>query len=245
MPEGPSLIIVKENISPFIGEKIITAEGNAKIDFSKLAGKKILDIRTWGKQLFIVLKDVTIRIHFLMFGSYSVNEQIRLTRSVRLHIVFKKDEIFFYTCAVRELEGDLDTLYDWEADVMSDLWNPTRARKKLKKMADVMVCDALLDQQVFSGVGNIIKNEVLYRIRLHPETIVGNIPPRKLTELINEARNYSFDFLKWKKDYVLKKHWLAHTKKICRRCDLPFIKKYCGTTKRRTFFCENCQVKYG
>ena len=244
MPEGPSLIIVKENITPFIGKKIITANGNAKIDYSKLAGKKILDIRTWGKQLFIILNGVTIRIHFLMFGSYSVNEQTRLARSIRLHIAYKKGEIYFYTCAVRELEGDLDTLYDWEADVMSDLWNPSRAKRKLKKMADVMVCDALLDQQVFSGVGNIIKNEVLYRIHLHPETLVGNIPPRKLTQLINEARNYSFDFLKWKKEYVLKKHWLAHTKKICRRCDLPFVKKYCGNTKRRTFFCENCQVKY-
>ena len=57
-------------------------------------------------------------------------------------------------------------------------------------------------------------------------------------------RNYSFDFLKWKKDYVLKKHWLAHTKKTCKRCNIPLIKKYCGKTKRRTFFCENCQVKY-
>jgi len=244
MPEGPSLIIVKENILPFIGKKIVRANGNAKIDYSKLAGKKILDIRTWGKQLFIILTNVTIRIHFLMFGSYSVNEQTRLARSIRLHFLFKKGEIYFYTCAVRELEGDLDTLYDWEADVMSDLWNPQGAKKKLKKMADVMVCDALLDQQVFSGVGNIIKNEVLYRIHLHPETLVGNIPPRKLTQLINEARNYSFDFLKWKKEYVLKKHWLAHTKKICRRCDLPFIRKYCGKTRRRTFFCNNCQVKY-
>ena len=118
-------------------------------------------------------------------------------------------------------------------------------RRKLKKMPDTMVCDALLDQNVFSGVGNIIKNEVLYRIFLHPETLVGDIPPRKLTQLINESRNYSFDFLKWKKAYVLKKHWLAHTKKTCKRCDLPFMKKYCGKTKRRTFFCENCQLFYG
>src|SRR5688572_8087077 len=180
MPEGPSLIIVRENISAFIGKKIIAADGNAKlIEFTKLTGKKILDIRTWGKQLFIVLKDVTIRIHFLMFGSYSVNEQTRPQKSVRLHLAFKKGEIFFYTCAVRELEGDLETLYDWEADVLSDEWNPARARRKLKKMPDVMVCDALLDQNVFSGVGNIIKNEVLYRIYLHPETLIGNIPPRK------------------------------------------------------------------
>jgi len=107
-----------------------------------------------------------------------------------------------------------------------------------------MVCDVLLDQNIFSGVGNIIKNEVLYRIFLHPETLVGNVPARKLTELINEARNYSFDFLRWKKDYVLRRHWLAHAKKTCKRCNLPFIKKYCGKRQRRTFFCENCQLLY-
>lgn len=244
MPEGPSLIIARETISSFTGKKIITASGNAKIDLSKLHGKKILDIRTWGKHLLIILKDVTIRIHFLMFGSYSVNEQTKPDRSLRLRLSFKKGDLFFYTCSVKELEGDVEKLYDWQADVMSDVWSAARARKKLKKMPDEMVCDALLDQDVFAGVGNIIKNEVLYRIFLHPESLLGDIPPRKLTQLINEARNYSFDFLKWKKAYVLRKHWLAHTKKTCKRCDLPFIKKHCGKRKRRTFFCENCQVFY-
>jgi len=79
---------------------------------------------------------------------------------------------------------------------------------------------------------------------VHPESIVGALTPRKLTELINEARNYSFDFLKWKKAYVLKKHWLIHTKKICPRCHIPAVKKYLGKTNRRTFYCENCQKLY-
>ena len=244
MPEGPSLVILKELISPFIGKKIVSARGNSKIDMDRFAGQKITGMRTWGKQFFIITKKITIRIHFLMFGSYSVDEQTKPDRSLRLHLHFKKGDIFFYTCAIREIEEDLDELYDWKADVMSDEWDPARARRKLKKMPLTMVCDALLDQLVFSGVGNIIKNEVLYRIKLHPESLVGNVPPRKLGELIREARNYSFDFLKWKKEYQLRKHWLAHTKKTCRRCELPLIKKYCGKTKRRTFFCDNCQVLY-
>ena len=203
-----------------------------------------MNILTWGKQFFICLKGVTIRIHFLMFGSYSIGEQTRPDKSLRLCLRFRSSSLYFYTCSVKLIDEDLESLYDWEADVMSDKWNPKKAKKKLKAMPETMVCDALLDQQVFSGVGNIIKNEVLYRIRLHPETLVGNIPSRKLTSLVTEARNYSFDFLKWKKEFALKKHWLAHTKKTCKRCDLPLIKKYCGKTRRRTFFCENCQVKY-
>ena len=107
-----------------------------------------------------------------------------------------------------------------------------------------MVCDALLNQDIFAGVGNIIKNEVLYRVKIHPETLLKNLPPRKLAALVNEARNYSFDFLEWKREFTLRKHWLVHTKKTCSRCNIPLIKKYCGQTGRRTFFCNKCQELY-
>ena len=244
MPEGPSIVILKELVERFKGKKITSVTGNAGIEKERLVNQKILDFQSWGKQFFICFKGFNVRIHFLLFGSYSIGEQIKPDKSVRLGIFFNKGSIYFYTCSVRLIEGPIDELYDWEADVMSDAWNTAKARKKLKALHNTMVCDALLSQDIFSGVGNIIKNEVLYRIRLHPETLVENIPPRKLASLIKEARGYSFDFLVWKKAYVLRKHWLAHTKKTCQRCNLPLIKKYCGKTNRRTFFCENCQVKY-
>ena len=66
----------------------------------------------------------------------------------------------------------------------------------------------------------------------------------KLMEMVAETRVYSFDFLNWKKAFVLKKYWLAHTKKVCKRCDLPLSKEYLGKTKRRSFFCSNCQQLY-
>jgi len=245
MPEGPSILILKEAISPlFYQKKIRQAFGNAKIDMTQLVGKKITDIRCWGKQLLIFTDAEIIRVHLLMFGSYSIDENTKPARSLRLALEVPKHTIYFYTCSVKLLPKDAEQLYDWEADVLSDEWNSIKARKKLKAVPKTMVCDALLDQQIFSGVGNIIKNEVLYRIKLHPENRIENTPSIKLSALIKEARNYSFDFLKWKKEFTLKKHWLAHTKKTCLRCNLPIIKKYCGKTKRRSFFCIGCQVKY-
>ena len=245
MPEGPSIYILKELVTPlFKDKKIIKAFGNAKIDKAQLTGEKILDIRCWGKQLLIFTRDTTIRIHLLMFGSYGIDENKKPARSLRLALIVPEHALYFYTCSVRLLPADVDKLYDWQADVLSDKWDPIKARKKLKNIPGTMICDALLDQQIFSGVGNIIKNEVLYRTKLHPENRIKNIPASKLSAVIKEARNYSFDFLKWKKEFTLKKHWLAHTKKTCLRCNLPIIKKYCGKTKRRTFFCSGCQVRY-
>ena len=162
----------------------------------------------------------------------------------KLRLVFAKGEINFYACLVKFIDEDLDEVYDWTSDVMNDLWDPKAAKRKLKEILNALICDALLNQNIFTGVGNIIKNEVLFRTHIHPESRIGNIPTKKLNELIKEARNYSFDFLKWKKEFVLKKHWLMYSKRICPRCNIPINKKYCGKTNRRSFFGINCQVLY-
>lgn len=127
---------------------------------------------------------------------------------------------------------------------MSEAWDADKAIAKLLSKPDMLVCDALLDQNIFSGSGNIIKNEVLYRIKVHPKSTTGALPHAKLQELVHEAVIYSFDFLEWKKEFTLKKHWLAHTKKTCMRDQSPLLKEYLGKTNRRSYFCPICQVLY-
>jgi len=242
MPEGPSIVILKEAVKQFRNKKVLSVGGNTKLDVAFLKGKTIKEFKSWGKHFLICFEKRAVRIHFMLFGSYRINE----TKDAppRLHLEFPNGQLNFYACSIRLIDDDVNDVYDWSSDVMNDKWSPAKAKKKLKEMPNTLVCDALLDQNIFAGVGNIIKNEVLYRIKVHPKNKIGKIPPRKINELIKEARNYSFDFLKWKKEYVLKKHWLAHTKKTCLRCDLPIKKEYMGRTYRRTFFCNNCQVLY-
>lgn len=243
MPEGPSIVIFKEEVQSFIGQKVLSVAGNSKIDQTRLVGKKVVAFKSWGKHFLICFKGFSLRVHFLLFGSYRVNEA-KEASPVRLNLSFKNGELNLYSCSLKFIEGDIDAHYDWSADVMNDAWDPKHARRKLDAMPDKLICDALLEQDIFAGVGNIIKNEVLYRVFVHPESLSGKIPKRKLNQIIREARVYSFEFLDWKKKFELKKHWLAHTKTTCLRCDLPFIRKHTGTKKRRSFFCENCQVKY-
>jgi endonuclease VIII len=244
MPEGPSIIILKEQASAFEGRKILRVAGNTTIDKERLQGRRIEALRSWGKHFLLDLGDFSLRVHFLMFGSYRINER-KEDRLERLSLGFARGgELNLYSCSVRFIDEPLDAVYDWRADVMSDRWDPALARKRLRAAPDTLACDALLNQDWFAGVGNIIKNEVLFRIRVHPLSPVGALPARQLQQLVREARQYSFDFLEWKKAYVLKKHWLAHTKRICPRCDIPFTKAHLGTTNRRSFFCEHCQVRY-
>ncbi|WP_027378000.1 endonuclease [Kaistella palustris] len=244
MPEGPSILILKELATKFIGKEILAAEGNAKIEMEKIPGLTFQEYKIFGKQSYLVCQHYTIRIHLLLFGSYSIDELTKPERQLRLHLKFANGDLYFYSCSVKLLDAAVLKEIDWNADVLSDDWKPSKARKKLKAQPGMMVCDALLDQNIFSGVGNIIKNEVLFRIGVHPESVIGKLPPKKLSALIFEARNYSFDFLRWKKEYVLKKNWLVHTKKNCPKCGQPLTKKHLGLSNRRTFYCETDQKLY-
>jgi endonuclease-8 len=242
MPEGPSIVILAEEAKEFSGKKILNVSGNSKENIRRLKHQKIIGFKSWGKHFLICFDSFTLRIHFLLFGSYRINEEKE--SDPRLSLKFKNGFLNFYSCSVKFIEDKAENIYDWSVDVMSDEWDAEKAYRNCRLHPETLLCDVLLDQQIFSGVGNIIKNEVLYRVKLHPENKIADVPAAKLKLMIKEARNYSFDFLEWKIQYVLKKHWLAHTKKICMRCNLPIIKKYCGKTNRRTFFCINCQVKY-
>ena len=246
MPEGPSIIIYKNDLERFVGKRVKEATGVSKtIEPGRLKGKTITALKTFGKHLLICFGDAfTLRIHFLMFGTYRFDQE--KAAPLRLHLGFAKGaEVNFYTCDLRFIEGDLDDVYDWRGDIMNTGWDTALALKKLKAgPPDRMICDALMDQDIFAGLGNIIKNEVLFRTKVHPESFVASIPLKKRKELIQDAVDYAQLFLEWRQAGTLKKHWLAHTKKTCPECGEPLVKKQTGIGKRRSFFCEECQKRY-
>src|SRR6476620_5542430 len=155
MPEGQSIVILKEASEPFSGRKIVSDETDGKIDFDieRLNGQQITALKTWGKHFLICFKGFTVRIHLLMFGKYFINDRKAVTP--RLGLNFGNGQLNFYTCSVKLLEGDVNQYYDWTADLMNDKWNAREAKKKVKANPDEMICDVLLDQAIFSGSGNI------------------------------------------------------------------------------------------
>lgn len=239
MPEGPSLVIMRDAARKFRGKTIRTATGNSSLDLARMQGGRVVSVRSWGKHFLLEFRGFSLRVHMLLFGSYLIDAE--KAAPPRASLRFDNGVLNIYASSLKYIEEPLDEVYDWRTDVLSPDWDARRARAKLRAQPDVLVCDALLDQDIFAGVGNIIKNEVLFRIRLHPATLVGRLPARQLGRLVAQAREYSFDFLEWKKAGVLKRHWLVHGKKTCPACGKPLTLKELGTRKRRAFFCVHCQ----
>ncbi|MEO6103465.1 MAG: DNA-formamidopyrimidine glycosylase family protein [Pseudoxanthomonas sp.] len=244
MPEGPSIVILREQAAAFSGRKVLHVSGNSKQDIGRMLDRKVLSVRSWGKHFLLEFSGFSLRIHFMLFGSYRINEG--KPSPPRLSLGFGKGEsLNFYACSVKFIEGALDQAYDWTTDVMNPHWDAAAARRKLRLQPATLVADALLDQEIFAGVGNIIKNEVLFRIRVHPQSEVGALPARKLAEMVRQARDYSFDFYEWKKAFVLKRHYQVHTRTACPRDGSKLVyRQHLGRAQRRAFFCETCQRRY-
>jgi endonuclease-8 len=244
MPEGPSIVILRDAAEVFVGRRVLSVSGNSSQNIVRLQGKVLREVRSWGKHFLLGFDGFAVRIHFGLFGSWRIDEENH--RPPRLRLEFTRGRsLAFHACSVRFIEEPLDEVYDWSVDVMSPDWDAKAARARLRQQPTTLAADALLDQSLLAGVGNIIKNEVLHRIRVHPESRIGALPPRKLAQLVEQAREYSFDFLRWKQAFVLRKHWQVHAKIHCPRDGARLCyRKHLGKAQRRAFWCGVCQRFY-
>ena len=243
--EGPALTLLKEEAQSFIGQKIVAAAGSSKIDMDLLIGQRINKLQSCGKHFLMVLDNCTVRIHYLMFGNYYLNSH-HPEKKPKLSLQFADgSEWNNYDCAVRILaETDMNKLYDFSTDIMDESWDAIKAEGKLKQNPHMQVCDALMNQDIFAGVGNVIKNEALFRIGVQPESELGALPAEKIAGLLMEAHKYSYDFYRWRKEGVLRKKYCVHQRKYCPKCHAVLVKKFTGELQRSSFYCINDQHLY-
>lgn len=113
--------------------------------------------------------------------------------------------------------------------------------------------NALLDQKVISGMGNIYVNDALWMAEIHPETRTLGITPEMAKNLFESSREILIEAIENRgstlgdKMYVdlfgregsHQDHFRIYGKEKCPRCgsDIEFIK----LNGRGTFFCPACQ----
>ena len=106
---------------------------------------------------------------------------------------------------------------------------------------------------MFAGVGNIIKNEVLFRIRVHPASEVGALPPRLLGRMIREGATTASSSSNGISGTCCASTGWYTTSRSARsaecgvrsaECGGMLTRQHMGARNRRTFYCERCQPLY-
>jgi len=248
--EGPSLLILREDLDPFIGQKVLEATGNTTQPKASLTGRRLERIDTWGKNLFLTFAassgknpPLVTKTHFLMFGSYRINEA-RPGRAPRLELKFSHGIVYFYNCSIQFFADEYWKALDPRVDLMSHEWDQGHVVHLMAHKWNSYLCDLLLDQTVFAGSGNIIKNEVLFNIRRHPLTRLSRLAEQDWPRLAQAVHFYCWNFYKWKKKFELRKHWQVYRQRQCPLCESKLIREPLGKHMRLTFYCSRHQPLY-
>ena len=243
--EGPTVRAIADKMSGFREKEVLSASGNTKIEKQRAEGEKVRAIFSRGKNLLIKFRDFSIRIHFLMYGSYRINED-REGMSPRLSLVFESGFVNFYNCSVKLLRNEeIDGLYPESLDITSPAWNLEKAMGLLVKAKEKVFCDILLDQDIFLGIGNIIKNEALFLSRTHPLSVPAGMSNEQAQRIVMKAREFSMQFYEIKKrDEALKPHLKIYQHRKCPVCKGKVTGKKTGERNRFSYFCPACQALY-
>lgn len=240
MPEGPSILFLKNKLQRYKGKTVSEASGYGEMDKSQISNIKLLDIETYGKNLLFVFKDFFVGVHLGLFGSMLVNKRKKVNASFALH--FASDEINFYVAKTKFYEGKPTDHFNFKTDILKPEFDEDFVLNELQnKHAEEMIGDVLMDQHLFAGVGNIIRIEALYHAKIHPESMVKAIPEKKLIFLLKMIVDYAEEFLNLLKTDGVKEAALIYGKKICPKDKTELIIEEMGKVKRKTYVCKKCQ----
>ena len=173
----------------------------------------------------------------------SITGDYRRAGPARLELTFANGVVTIWSASLKFIEeANARATYDFTADVLSEAWSPRAALRKMRRHPRAEIADVLLDQEIFAGVGNIIKNEVLFRARTSPFARVGRLSARTLNAIVADARTFSFRFLELRRRSlscarILKSMVGASVRPAAGRVSRAVH----GTRRRRSFFCVGCQ----
>ena len=191
MPELPEVETVKRGLEEFIINENINKVyiSNFSLRFpwpknfvSKIINNKIISIRRRAKYILIKLSNnYTIISHLGMSGSYRV---VNLNKSKdykpikhdhliidldHYKIVYNDPRRFGYIDLTNEDPDEHKFLSFLGPEPLSNSFNADNLAKKLLNK-EKAIKNALLDQNIISGLGNIYVCEALFRARINPKS---------------------------------------------------------------------------
>ena len=256
MVEGPTAkayaIKIREEFSDEVVRRIFAKSRRIFIPLNEVVGRRFLDSDSMGKNILLFLEGIAIRLHLMMFGSihiYRLDEALLKPESrVRLLLEGVRKKLVVYNAPIVEIDKSdriLDRLRrDLGPDPLSSEWSREEAVWNIMKFPEKKIGVVILDQSVIAGIGNILRNEILFRARVNPEKRVMDLSREEVERIVAISEELSREFLKFKLERKRIKPLLLvynRYRGACKVCGTP-IKFYMQKPiNRKTFICENCQ----
>eukprot|EP00592_Proboscia_alata_P022445 CAMPEP_0194418726 /NCGR_PEP_ID=MMETSP0176-20130528/17906_1 /TAXON_ID=216777 /ORGANISM="Proboscia alata, Strain PI-D3" /LENGTH=318 /DNA_ID=CAMNT_0039225383 /DNA_START=333 /DNA_END=1289 /DNA_ORIENTATION=+ len=120
------------------------------------------------------------------------------------------------------------------------IFSPHDVFTAIRQHPEYTIADAVLNQSLFPGVGNIIKIESLHAARIDPRRFVQSLSEQELTMVVAECRAYTMNWYTTGKAFPKR----VYNRTLCETCrDGAVRMQKMGdvSMSRVTFWCERCQ----
>jgi endonuclease-8 len=258
MPEGDTIHHAARRIGAVllnsIPEQVLTPHPRHRAaDWpAQLAGRAVRSVDAHGKHLFVRFEgELTLHSHLRMSGSWGVHrEGARWKRAARrAWLVMRTDgwSVVQFDGPVLELMSESRTRLDRRLaalgqDVIGARFDHARFLGKLR--ADDPgrpIGDALLDQQIVAGIGNVWKSESCFATGLDPWRPAGRVSDEEAIAVVEFAREHmrrsaDKDGFSTRPKAVYKRAGMP-----CERCGARIRSRGQWENNRNTFWCPGCQ----
>ena len=254
MAEGPLAHYYAGLLQRRLGGKKVEIEiRSRKLKPEELAlhDLQVTDVQAHGKQVRIYLSDERLfLVHLMMWGSWRIyrrgaewekpRQRARLVLRTETH-----EAVAFSAPVVRLLtREELENDPKWGTlgpDPLRREFSEDEVLRRLEQHCGEEIGEVLLNQRVIAGIGNILKNEILFRAGVHPRRLVSSlsdIEKRKILRLSVELCRL------WLRDIGSKQRsaWIRiyrRSGRPCPRCGAKI--SFFRQAGRITYACPDCQ----
>jgi endonuclease VIII len=222
-----------------------------------LAGKKVEEVVARGKHiLFRLSNDTTVHTQLKMDGTWHLYRHGARWQDpawqVRVVFYTEKWVAVGYRLPVVDV---LPTAREDEVigylgpDPLGDDWDEAEAAKRMLADSNRAVEEALLDQRVIAGLGNIYRNEICFLTGVRPDKPVRDVPDVPgmvaLAARLMQANRRTGNQITTGDARRGRTHWVyGRRAQPCRRCGTAIEKEGDGkfSHQRVTYYCPYCQA---
>ncbi len=114
------------------------------------------------------------------------SDRLPISLIVRYQVVYFDDVRHYGNLTLKNEQGYQDKLTEIGPDLLTEeVAFPTWLDKaRHKRIENKQICDFLMDQKYFSGIGNYLKAEVLYKAKIRPDRILGDLTDDDLKRIL-------------------------------------------------------------
>jgi endonuclease-8 len=263
VPEGDTIFQTAAALRPLlVGQQILRARARTPgPQIQRVVGARVESIEPVGKHMLIRFDNgLTLHTHLRMGGTwhrYAPGERWRMAEwKARVVLEVPDHVVVCFNAPVAELMDDRavalhPALVSLGPDLLSPEFAVDEPLRRLRSRADAEFAEALLDQRVMAGVGNVFKSEVLFIESINPWRHVREFDDAKLTSVIGTAHRLLIDNvapgrpqrITTRGDPTVRGSLYVYGRanEPCSRCGTPIRVKRQGNLNRPTYWCPRCQ----